>query len=191
MPFKILGPYSLVVGHLEDNASSLRIPYVKKKESLAKLQQQVGGVGAGVYIFVVRHQREEGGKPWYVGITLRKSKGALHRESLHNDKLRKYAVALTEAESGKPHLFFLAADGKKDKIAELEQFLIWLGRQRTPKLLNEQKVTLSPKALHAHLQSHQIAGVLNPSPGHPGKNAKAFRAMIGWEAHMHVEEASR
>lgn len=187
MSFSIFGPYNLKVGYLEDKASSLKIPYVKKKESKAIVKREVGDIGAGLYIFVIRRRGEAAGKPWYVGITRKKNKGALYRESLHNDKLKKYAVALTKAESGRPYLFFLTPEGRTDNIGELEQFLIWLGRQRNPQLLNEHKVRLSPKSLHAHLQSHQISGVLNASPGNPGKKAKAFRAMIGWEAYMHVQ----
>jgi len=89
--------------------------------------------------------------------------------------------------SGTPLLFFLSReDGRADKIEQLEQFVIWLARQRNGDLLNDRKVRLSPKSLNRHLQKHRIAGVLNASLGNPGKKAKAFRAMIGWDRTMHV-----
>jgi hypothetical protein len=104
-----------------------------------------------------------------------------------NDKLKKYALALAEARSGSPLLYFLVAeDGRADRVPQLEQFLIWLARQRNPDLLNDRKVRLSPKSLNSHLQKHRIAGVLNASPGNPGKDAKTFRAMIGWDRTMNI-----
>ncbi len=187
MAFRIDGPYKLDLEYLSDKARAIRIRCVGKDESTQKLRHlSVGHRSGGLYIFATRRQRGAG-TPWYVGKNEGKHQGSLYKESLTNEKLKKYARALAEEKSGTAILFFLSPqDLRSDKIPELETFLIWLARQRNPDLLNKRKVRLTPKSLHKHLHEHQIVGVLNSGAGQPGKAADAFRKMIGWNRAMHV-----
>ena len=139
----------------------------------------------GIYVFAIRRQRGSG-LPWYVGKNEGKEQGSLYKEALTNDKLRKYASALAEEGSGTALLFFLSpTDRRSDNIDNLEKFLIWLARQRNPRLLNKRKVRLTPQSLYDHLRRHRIKGVLNADPGNPG-TAGSFKRMIGWNRTMHV-----
>lgn len=187
MAFVIDGPYKLRLGHFRQPSSGIHVRYVLKNESMTKLKQErVGTRTGGVYVFAVG--RKGGGRiPWYVGINQGKRHSSLHREALTNDKLRKYARALAEEDSGSAMLYFLSPeDRRSDDILALETFLIWLARQRNPRLLNTKKVRLSPKSLNRHLRQHRISGVLTKSVGKPPKAASNFKKMIGWDRKMHV-----
>lgn len=188
MPFVIDGPYKLRLGHLRETTSGIHVRYVDKNESLKKLKnERVGTRAGGVYVFAVRRKGRGAGTPWYVGLNEGKSQSSLYREALTNDKLRKYARALAEEDAGSALLYFLSPeDRRSDKIPLLEAFLIWLGRQRNPRLLNSKKVRLTPRTLNKHLRRHRIAGVLNHGSGRRRKGATDFRAMIGWNRSMHV-----
>ena len=144
-------------------------------------------VAGGLYVFVVR-RRAGPGLPWYVGKNEGREQGSLYKEALTNDKLRKYASALAEEGSGTARLYFLSPkDRRSDNINDLEKFLIWLARQRNPRLLNKRKIRLTPQSLYEHLQRHTINGVLNAQPGNPGI-AGRFKSMIGWNSIMHIVE---
>jgi hypothetical protein len=186
--FIIDGPYKLRLGHIRKPESGIHVRYVLKAESIKKLRQErVGTRAGGIYIFTIRRKGSGAGIPWYVGLNEGKSQNSLHREALTNDKLRKYARALAEEEVGSAWLFFLSPeDRRSDKIPELETFLIWLARQRNPRLLNTKKVRLTPKSLNEHLSQRRIAGVLPSGVGKPRKGALAFRKMIGWNRSMHT-----
>ncbi len=189
MAFRILGPHELTHKDLSDKESAILVRCVNKLKSLEILgdKEEVRALARGAYVFAIRNQHEAG-KPWYVGITKKKTPGSLYQEALHNDKLRKYALAFAEEDySGTALLFFLVpGGGKADNIDKLEAFLIWLARQRNPSLLNKQKRGLSPAALQEHLQKHQIDGILNGNRGKPTDGARDFRKMIGWYRHMQV-----
>lgn len=187
MAFVIDGPYKLRLGHLRELDSGIHVRYVRKNESMNKLRlQRVGTRGGGVYIFAIRNGRGAG-VPWYVGINEGKGKSSLYREALTTDKLRKYARALAEESAGTALLYFLSPeDRRSDKISELETFLIWLARQRNPRLLNTKKVRLSPRSLNKHLREHRISGLLTKQAGKPPKGVSAFQKMIGWNRPMHV-----
>ncbi|MBF6569506.1 MAG: hypothetical protein IVW54_11610 [Candidatus Binataceae bacterium] len=187
MAFRIDGPYTLDLKYLSDEASGIRVRCVNKDKSAQKLRHlPIGRRAGGLYIFAIRRQRGAG-KPWYVGMNEGTDQGSLYKEALTNEKLRKYARALAEEDSGSALLFFLSPDDRRsDDIPELETFLIWLARQRNPHLLNKRKFSLTPRLLHKHLHQHQITGVLNARAGHPGKAADTFRKMIGWNSPMHI-----
>lgn len=187
MAFVIDGPYKLRLGHFREPDSGIHVRYVRKNESMRRLRsQRVGTRAGGVYIFAIRKGRGAG-VPWYVGINEGKHKSSLYREALTTDKLRKYARALAEEITGSALLYFLSPeDRRSDKIPELETFLIWLARQRNPRLLNAKKVRLTPKSLNTHLREHRIAGVLTKQAGKPPKGVSAFQKMIGWDRPMHV-----
>jgi hypothetical protein len=138
--FVIDGPYKLRLRDLREAASGIHVRYVAKNDALKKLRnERVGTRAGGVYVFAVRKGRGAG-TPWYVGLNEGKSQSSLHRESLTNDKLRKYARALAEEDAGSALLYFLSPeDRRSDNIPLLEEFLIWLGRQRNPRLLNSRR----------------------------------------------------
>jgi hypothetical protein len=186
--FVIDGPYKLHLGHIREPDSGIHVRYVLKNESMKKLRlQRVGTRAGGVYIFAIRKKGRGAGAPWYVGINEGKHKSSLYREALTADKLRKYARALAEESTGSALLYFLSpSDRRSDKIPELETFLIWLARQRNPRLLNSRKVRLTPKSLNNHLREHRIAGVLTKQAGKPPKGVSDFQKMIGWNRPMHV-----
>lgn len=188
LAFVIDGPYKLRLGHFREEDSRIHVRFVRKSESLKKLRQErVGTRAGGLYIFAIRRKGSGAGVPWYVGINEGKSQSSLYREALTNDKLRKYARALAEEAAGSALLYFLSPeDRRSDNIRQLETFLIWLARQRNPRLLNTKKVRLSPKSLNEHLRQHRIAGVLTPRVGKPLKGASDLRKMIGWSRSMHV-----
>ena len=187
MAFQINGPYKLQLKYLSDEASAIRVRCVDKDRSIQNLRHRpIGRSAGGLYIFAIRRQRGSG-IPWYVGKNEGREQDTLYKESLTNEKLRKYARALAEEESGTALLFFLSPeDRRSDNIPELETFLIWLARQRNPQLVNKRKVRLTPKSLNEHLRGHRIAGVLNAHAGNPGSAANAFKKRIGWENPMHV-----
>jgi hypothetical protein len=193
MAFGIYGPYKLHLGHLRERTSGIHVRHVDKDKSLRKLKnERVGTRAGGVYVFAVRRKGRGAGTPWCVGLNEGRSPSSLYREALTNDKLRKYARALAEEDAGSALLYFLSPeDRRSDKIPLLETFLIWLGRQRNPRLLNTKKVRLTPKTLNDHLRRHRIAGVLNRGFGQPPKGASAFRRMIGWNRAMHVGTLGR
>jgi hypothetical protein len=188
LAFVIDGPYKLRLGHLRKPDSGIHVRYVLKSDSMGKLRKErVGTRAGGLYIFAIRRKGRGAGLPWYVGINEGKGQSSLFREALTNDKLRKYARALAEETTGSASLYFLSPeDRRSDNIPQLETFLIWLARQRNPRLINAKKVRLTPKSLNAHLQQHRIEGVLASSVGKPSKGASDFRAMIGWNRAMHV-----
>jgi hypothetical protein len=188
LAFVIDGPYKLRLKHIQVPDSGIHVRYVLKNESMKKLKlQRVGTRTGGVYIFAIRKKGRGAGVPWYVGINEGKHKSSLYREALTPDKLQKYARALAEESTGSALLYFLSpGDRRSDKIPELETFLIWLARQRNPRLLNTKKVRLSPKSLNKHLREHRIAGVLTKQAGKPRKGVSAFQKMIGWNRPMHV-----
>jgi hypothetical protein len=186
MAFQIDGPHKVGLEYVSDKASAIKVRCVDKKKSLAIFRGfPVHTRAGGLYVFAIRRQAGSG-LPWYVGKNEGRAQGSLYKESLTNDKLRKYARALAEEGSGTALLFFLSPeDRRSDNIDELEKFLIWLARQRNPRLLNRRKVRLTPESLYDHLQRHSIKGVLNAGPGNPG-TAVPFKRMIGWNRTMHV-----
>lgn len=188
MAFVIDGPYKLRLGHFREPDSGIHVRFVLKSGSMGKLRKErVGTRAGGLYIFAIRRKGRGAGLPWYVGINEGKGRSSLFREALTNDKLRKYARALAEETTGSALLYFLSPeDRRSDNIAHLETFLIWLARQRNPRLLNAKKVRLTPKSLNAHLQQHRIEGVLASRVGKPSKGTSDFRTMIGWNRAMHV-----
>jgi len=188
LAFAIDGPYKLRLGHFREPDSRIHVRYVLKNESMKKLRQErVGTRAGGLYIFAVRPKGRGAGFPWYVGINEGKGQSSLYREALTNDKLRKYARALAEEGAGSALLYCLSPeDRRSDNIPQLETFLIWLARQRNPRLLNTKKVRLTPKVLNDHLRQHHIAGVLTSRVGKPREGTSDFRKMIGWNRAMHV-----
>lgn len=144
-------------------------------------------IAGGVYIFAIRRRGRGTANPWYVGLNKGRVRGSLSSEALTRDKLHKYARALASDGSGSALLFFLSpGDRRSDDIPRLETFLIWLARQRNPRLLNTKKIRLTPQALGIHLREHRIPGALTPAVGRPARRASDFRKMIGWTRHMHV-----
>ena len=187
MAFRIERPERVELKYLADKASAIKVRCVDKKRSLELFSNlPVHTRAGGLYVFAIRRQSGSG-VPWYVGKNEGRKQGSLYKEALTNDKLRKYARALTEEGSGTALLFFLSPeDRRSDNIDDLEKFLIWLARQRNPRLLNEKKVRLTPQSLYDHLQRHRIKGVLNAHPGNPGAAGDDFKKMIGWNRTMHV-----
>jgi hypothetical protein len=188
LAFVIDGPHKLHLGHFRERSSGIHVRYVLKNESLTKLRQErVSARAGGLFVFAVRRKGRGAGIPWYVGMNRGKHHSSLYREALTNDKLRKYGRALAEEDAGSALLYFLRPeDRRSDDIPELETFLIWLARQRNPRLLNTKKVRLSPKSLNTHLREHRIVGLLTKSVGKPPKAASNFQKMIGWNRKMHV-----
>jgi len=188
LAFVIDGPYKLRIGHLREPDSDIHVRYVRRRESLQKLRGvRVATRAGGLYIFAIRRRGKGAGIPWYVGINEGRRHSSLYKEALTNEKLRKYARALAEEDSGSSLLYFLSPeDRRSDHIPEMETFLIWLARQRNPRLLNRKKVRLSPNSLNWHLQQHRIVGILGQRRGRTPKEASGFRKMIGWDRAMHV-----
>ncbi|HYW54661.1 MAG TPA: hypothetical protein VE826_11865 [Dongiaceae bacterium] len=148
------------------------------------LDDEPFGQRIGVYVMGISRK---GGSavPWYVGKT---EKNSLGYESLHRDKIRKYAQALISSGEGTPILYFVTSNSGWDekRIDRLETFLIWLARQRNPSLLNAKKVHLTPSSLNGYLAELQIHGILNSTQGYPGDSI-SFRSMIGWSRTMHLQ----
>ena len=182
------GPYKLRLGHLREPDSGIHVRFIHKGKSMQRLRQQrVWSRAGGIYIFAIKPKGRGAGIPWYVGINEGKTQSSLFREALTNDKLKKYARGLAEQPFGSAWLYFLSPeDRRKDRIPELETFLIWLARQRNPHLLNAKKVRLTPESLKTHLVQHRILGVLTSRVGKPPTGASEFRKMIGWNRTMHV-----
>jgi hypothetical protein len=177
LAFFIDGPYKLRLGHLREQDSKIHVRFVRKSESMKKLRKErVGTRAGGLYIFAIRRKGRGAGLPWYIGLNEGKSQSSLYREALTSDKLRKYARALAEEGAGSALLYFLSPeDRRSDKIPQLETFLIWLARQRNPRLLNSKKVRLSPEYLNKHLRQHRIAGVLGSQAGKPRKGVSVSK----------------
>jgi hypothetical protein len=188
MAFVIDGPYKLRLKEYEVRDAGISVRYVDKAESLNRLRHaRVGTRAGGVYVFAIRRKGRGAGVPWYVGKNQGKTQSSLHKEALTNEKLRKYALALAEEDSGSASLYFLSPEDRRvDDIPELETFLIWLARQRNPRLLNTKKVRLTPASLNEHLGNHRIPGILTPLRGKPPSGMSEFRRMIGWNRKMHV-----
>lgn len=185
MSFKVRPAITLYTKLFIDIDSGVKIILLDRRRSCDALAQHEFTDDPGLYIFALRKQGRGGSAvPWYVGKTERRS---LAIEALQKDKLRKYAMALGSS-PGKPVLYFLTPRGTADRnrIDKLETFLIWLARQKNPRLLNKKKVHLSPETLQQHLSGLQVAGVLNSGKGKPGDAANAFLSMIGWTRMMHV-----
>ena len=172
--------------YLSDKSSAIEVRCVDKKKSLTSFSNlAVHTRAGGLYVFAIR-PKGGSGVPWYVGKNEGGEQGSLYKEALTPDKLRKYARALAEEGSGTALLFFLSPeDRRSDNIDDLEMFLIWLARQRNPRLLNKRKVRLTPQSLYDHLRQHKIKSVLNADPGNP-RAATPFKKMIGWNRTMHV-----
>lgn len=186
MAFRIHNRCRVFLNTFLDRASDVRVRYVNKKKTVTFLKDKVESPMSGLYVFVIS-QKGGVGIPWYVGKTEIKAQGSLVKEAFENDKLRKYARALAEEGSGAADLFFLVPqDLKRDKIQELETFLIWLALQRNPRLINEIKVQLTPMQLQRHFLRHEITGVMNSGRGKPKEEAKRFKKMIGWQKKMFV-----
>jgi hypothetical protein len=187
--FEVQGPYKLATGLVLIPGAGMGVRFIDRQKTRDKLKSFVGKKEGGVYVFAIRSQRHAG-KPWYVGKNESSARLTLVNEALSPDKLRKYALALGQ-QRGTPILYFLSpSDGRCDKVDSLEDFLIWLSRQKSPQLLNKKKVRLSPKDLHEHLQRHKIRGILGAGIG-SGRATKAelsFREMIGWNTVMNVAQ---
>jgi hypothetical protein len=182
--FKINPTIKLFTKDLTDRESRLSYRFLDGGKSSKAVHAHETANAIGIYVFALRKPGGLGGStPWYIGKT---EANTLGKEALTADKLRKYASALN-ASVGTPLLYFLTPKGAADRnrIDELEIFLIWLARQKNPHLINKKKVRLSPEALQDHLANLRIAGFLN-SRGNPGSAAVDFKTMIGWRRTMHV-----
>ncbi len=188
MAFEIHGPYPLYLKPQKVPDSKIQIRYVLREKSMTNLEhKKIPKRPGGVYVFAIRKRGKGSGIPWYVGKNEGNRKSSLYREALDTEKLGKYIGALAEEVTGSAWLYFLSPGNlKSDDIGELETFLIWLARQRNPRLLNRRNVRLTPKRLYEHLQKHRIKGMLGSRAGKPPKGTPSFRKMIGWTRAMHV-----
>jgi hypothetical protein len=89
--------------------------------------------------------------------------------------LKKYNRAMANGEKGKPVMFFLAPDGKKNKVPrpicdEIETFLIQLAVQKNPNLMNDKKTALAEWSIR-----HLVRG----GKGRPTARERSFGIMIG------------
>jgi hypothetical protein len=184
--FRIYYRAKVVLKTLSDPHADVSVRYVDKEKMSEFLNDKIKSPLGGLYVFTIS-QRGGVGIPWYVGKTEAPGESSLVREALHRDKLRKYARALAEEESGAARLYFLIPQrGNDGNIDDLETFLIWLARQQNPRLLNKRKFKLTPKELQDHFGRHRIAGVMNTGPGQPPNGAIRFRQMIGLDKKMFV-----
>jgi hypothetical protein len=187
MAFTIDGPLKLKKKEIRDPESRKAMQLVDGKASKGLLPTTSTSTDIGVYIFAIGKQGGAGAiLPWYVGKT---EKSNLGKESLHADKLRKYATAIEREGGGTPMLYFLLPENGWDKkqIDKLETFLIWLARQRNPGLLNERK-NLSPNQLESMLRTVRVYGLQENRTGPASAATNSFRRMIGWNEPVHVVE---
>jgi hypothetical protein len=184
MPFSIYGPMKLIKKTMQDPESKKIMLLIDGKASKEKLPETSTTTDIGVYVFAIAKQGGGAMFPWYVGKT---EKSNLGKESLDADKLRKYASALEHSEGGAPYLYFLVPNKKADEdlIDRLETFLIWLGRQRNPGLLNKRK-NLSPHTLEETLRTVRVYGLQEKKTGPVTSSENSFRKAIGWNQPVHV-----
>jgi hypothetical protein len=113
--------------------------------------------GIGCYVFAVRAGK--GYTPLYVGKTTK----SFEKECFTDHKIKHYNYAMTDYKKCTPVLFLIAYPTKKGKpnsaeIADLEDFLIQVGRTVNPRLRNIK----GPK-----VPSWGIKGVLRGGQGKP------------------------
>ncbi len=123
----------------------------------------------GVYVFARRAGK--GFQPIYVG----KATKGFRQEALSPSNLKKYNRALANGERGTPVMFFVAPDGKKNKVPrpicdEIETFLIQLAVRKNPNLMNDKKTALA---------QWSIRGLVRGGKGRPKKDERSFGIMIG------------
>lgn len=124
----------------------------------------------GCYIYGRRAGK--GITPLYIG----RATKSFEQEVFAADKLNKYQVGLLQSKKGNPVIFLLCYPTKKGKtnishITALEKFLIQQGALKNPQLLNVH---------HNNIPVWGITGVLRSKTKKPTKDAKAFRAMLGF-----------
>jgi hypothetical protein len=147
-----------------------------KETDVSAFKKAVSSQRRGVYVFGLRSQKGAV-RPWYVGLA---KKQTFAEEAMTHDKLRKYAAAMF-GRTGRPTITLVAAPltGPGNSIDDLETLLIWIARERNPKLLNEKKVSSSPKKLIGLVNKLEIVGVLNSGKGKPSNAAKDFSKLMG------------
>lgn len=123
----------------------------------------------GCYVFALKAGL--GFTPWYVG----KTKKSMKKECMADGKLKYYNPILFNGKKGKPVMFFIVPPGDKKNIPkqtinEVETFLIQSARSQNKYLKNKKKV--KPP-------NWNIKGVIRGPQGAPGKEAKAFKKMMG------------
>lgn len=124
---------------------------------------------SGCYVFALRAGR--GITPLYVG----KTKKTFEKECFTDHKLKHYNYALASYKKGTPIMFFVSYPTKKGKnnasdIADLEDFLIQVGRAVSPNLRNIKG---------AKEPTWGIKGVIRGGKGHPNKKEKTFGKVFG------------
>ncbi|MCA9774808.1 MAG: hypothetical protein KC466_20475 [Myxococcales bacterium] len=141
----------------------------QKKAFLASLDDAGLASKQGCYIFAIRASR--GYRPWYVG----KATRSLRQECMQPGKLNHYNAALSKILKGTPVMFFVAPDGRKNKVSEsvceeMETFLIQSAYFMNPDIRNIQK---------KKVPEWKIRGVLRSGRGKPTVVEQAFRTMLG------------
>lgn len=161
--FLIKGPFSVPI---HKSASSKLIT-----EDLTSFWHEASLLkkGIGCYVFAIR--AGGGFTPLYIGKTIR----SFERECFTDHKIKHYNYALAEYSKGTPVMFFVEYPRKKGKvnsadIADLENFLIQIGRRINPDLRNIQGA-IQP--------SWGIKGVIRGGQGNKNKAENAFCSVFG------------
>jgi hypothetical protein len=123
----------------------------------------------GVYVFATRAGK--GFRPIYVG----KATKAFKNECFTPHKLHHYAQALCNGAKGRPVMFFIAAQGKTNRvpaniIREIEDLMIQFAVAKNPGLRNK---------IGTKVADWTIKGVVRGGKGKKSKTASAFTTMMG------------
>ena len=123
----------------------------------------------GVYIFATRAGK--GFKPIYVG----KATKTFKKECFTTHKLHHYAQALCDGAKGRPVMFFIAAQGKINRvpastIKEVEDLMIQFAVAKNPNLRNK---------IGTKVADWTIKGVVRGGKGKASRTALAFKTMMG------------
>ena len=173
MAFEVLKQLNLAA---EDAAGTHGLIRILTKTSIASFKSTAAAGNYGVYVFGMRGQ---GGAvtPWYVGLAKAQTFAS---EAMAPDKLRKYSAAMF-GRNGTPVITLVAWSSvdHESLIDDLERLLIWVARAKNSRLLNERKVSSSPRSIIALVNKIEIKGVLNRGPGQPSHAAQAFKAYLG------------
>lgn len=174
MAFKVEKEIELVAADAPNTHGLIRSLTPKSIASFKK--SAIAQHNYGVYVFGLRNS---GGttKPWYIGLAKQQT---FSDESMTRDKLRKYSAAMF-SRAGTPTITLVSwcPPDNENLIDDLERLLIWIAREKNPLLLNERKVSSSPKSIISLVNKLEISGVLNRGAGKPSNAAKAFMDLMG------------
>lgn len=160
-PFEI--PFTL------SGASIKCIDSPEAKAFWAKAETKPFHSKTGVYVFATRAGK--GFRPIYVG----KATRGFKTECFTSHKLHHYAQALCDGAQVRPVMFFIAAQGKINKVAvsaikEIEELMIQFAVAKNPNLRNK---------VGTKIADWTIKGVIRGGKGKKTKTASAFITMMG------------